>query len=366
MDIITRILICILISLLVFLVCMIRFVIKFNKKLRYINRKFIWSKSRRESLFWKDELRVIYWSFIPFLTPERVEKLREWMADQQEEEKTEDSIMKMLMPSFLGIALCAVCLAGGTYAWFTASTSTSTQLMKAANYDVTAVVTEKGGNAPIIAKNGLYTLSKNTVYEIALTATGTASTGYCVIKPNVAQGAGVYTQQFSPQNTITVYLGVTEDTQISIQAQWGTSTQNITNGSSTAESVESVYLWVNGKFEKKDNVSELTTYLNNLEAQKNNSTIQQSTPIGNETANAVDVTDNSTSQNNQEQGGTAEVTIPSKNEATVPNDNGNTSTDDVTFGETTKSDDGTEQNQSTTPSDGQGNNPGSEAEQTLE
>lgn len=138
---------------------------------------------------------------------------------------TDENIFRLLLPSIIGVVICMVCLAGMTWAWFTASVTTPLQTITAANYDVTVSVTNDGVEIP--AENGAYTLPSgdNTVQ---LTATGNASTGYCKI---ILSGHAdtYYTPQFpnpEAQNSaaFTFTVKVSADTEMTVIPTWGTYT----------------------------------------------------------------------------------------------------------------------------------------------
>ncbi len=148
------------------------------------------------------------------------------MSDKKavEKQKSKD-ICLILLPTVLGICLCAACLAGTTFAWFTATQTTATQSLVAANYDVDVTVTSNTSSATVAPNaNGSYELASDT-YTVVLTATGTASTGYCIISFGEQK---FYTVQFpsneNPDGTVTFTLTVNAPTQMKIAPQWGTST----------------------------------------------------------------------------------------------------------------------------------------------
>lgn len=59
---------------------------------------------------------------------------------------TDENILRLLVPSLLGILLCMICLAGTTWAWFTASVQTQPQTIEAANYDIAVSITNESGD----------------------------------------------------------------------------------------------------------------------------------------------------------------------------------------------------------------------------
>ncbi len=132
----------------------------------------------------------------------------------KKEEK--DNLTAMLLPSILGIILCAVCLMGSTWAWFTATQSTGTQTIQAANYEVSAVI--KLNDTEIAANNGTYTLAAGT-YTVTLTASGDATTGYCVLDFSTEKA---YTEQIPKGTSITLTLNMNDPATLEITAVWGT------------------------------------------------------------------------------------------------------------------------------------------------
>ena len=94
----------------------------------------------------------------------------------------DDNILRLLLPSLIGIAICMVCLAGSTWAWYSASISTLPQTITAANYDLDISVTG-ADETPVEPADGVYALAEG-VYTVLLEKAGDtgASTGYCVVK----------------------------------------------------------------------------------------------------------------------------------------------------------------------------------------
>ncbi len=178
-----------------------------------INRAY----GEREYRHWRKELHTLYWCLIPGLTPRRVESLRKlFYRGKYCKPKEKDPIFSMLMPSLLGIAVCSVCLAGSTFAWFTASQSTATQTLRAANYEVSARI--QSGETELDAVNGNFSLEEGE-YTVALTAGGDANTGYCVLN---FDGTKVYTDQIPQGGAMTFTLKVDGVTTLKIAAVWGT------------------------------------------------------------------------------------------------------------------------------------------------
>ncbi len=187
--------------------------------------KYVKTEARRaydwkEYVYWRRELSALRWSIIPGLTPHIVKAIKRFFyrGKHAEKEEKSDGFTSMLMPSVLGICICAVCLAGSTFAWFTASQSTATQTIQAANYNVTTVVTISN-ETPISEQNGVYHLEKDTTYEVTLTAKGDATTGYCILDFG---GSKAYTDQIAKGTSITINLKMNESATLEITAVWGT------------------------------------------------------------------------------------------------------------------------------------------------
>ena len=127
---------------------------------------------------------------------------------------TDENILRLLMPSVVGIAICMVCLASSTWAWFSTSVQTMSQTITAANYDMSVTVNDELVSVPIELKEG-----EN--YKIKLTATGTADKfgGYCVI---TGGGKPLYTTQIFPGGTPLTFIFSPDATaKYTFTAVWG-------------------------------------------------------------------------------------------------------------------------------------------------
>lgn len=142
---------------------------------------------------------------------------------------TDENIRRLLVPSFLGIILCMICLAGTTWAWFTASVQTQPQTIAAANYDITVTVNDK----PV---NGAISLTVGESYKVTLTATGTANEfgGYCIVKGGEKP---LYTAQLLPGGTLSFTLIPEKDGTYTFAAVWGkhSGEADIKNGSTIGQ-----------------------------------------------------------------------------------------------------------------------------------
>ena len=114
------------------------------------------------------------------------------------EAAAESSVWKMLLPSFLGIIVCTICLAGMTWAWFTSGVQ-SQSTISAKEYSLNETITVQNAKSGALEKSadGNYTLAENTTYVVKLKPSVTPkSGGYCMLKITPAGGseAVYYTQ----------------------------------------------------------------------------------------------------------------------------------------------------------------------------
>ena len=93
---------------------------------------------------------------------------------------------RIMISSVLGIMLCVICLAGLTWAWFSGSVSSAANNITAASFNIQIDVNVKGTETPVprTVENGIYSFSleNNKVYDVKITADGTATTGYCEVR----------------------------------------------------------------------------------------------------------------------------------------------------------------------------------------
>ncbi len=185
----------------------------------YVKMELCRAYDEGEYRYWRHELILMYMCIIPGITPDRAEGIYRFFRRGKHHKKTKrhDGLIALLVPSVLGIVICAVCLAGGTFAWFTASQSTGTQQIQAAHYTVDiAVDKETFENGSELAE-GNHTLS--------LTATGTASTGYCeIILGSETKTTVQFPKGAKVGEELTVTLVLHQAATLTVVPQWGTST----------------------------------------------------------------------------------------------------------------------------------------------
>ncbi len=138
-----------------------------------------------------------------------------------------DNIFAMFLLSLLGIFICAICLMGSTWAWFTATQSTQTQNIQAASYTVAAEILADDGTP--IATDNTVTLQKGT-YTVTLAASGDATTGYTTIKiGNTDKLIFQFPSVNYSEKTITFTLVMNEPAKVEFASCWGTSVVDDTN-----------------------------------------------------------------------------------------------------------------------------------------
>lgn len=125
---------------------------------------------------------------------------------------TDENILRLLMPSAVGIALCMVCLAGSTWAWFSSSVQTAPQTIKAANYNIAVTVNGKPVSSPV-------TLEAGQIYKVTLTAAGNApSGGYCKVEGGTNP---LYTGTLLPGESLSFTLIPDDAAGYTFTAVWG-------------------------------------------------------------------------------------------------------------------------------------------------
>ncbi len=158
----------------------------------------------------------------------------------------ESSERKMLLPSFLGIIVCTICLAGMTWAWFTSGVQ-SQSTISAKEYSLNEMITVQNAKSGALEKSadGNYTLAENTTYVVKLTpSVAPKSGGYCMLRITPADGseAVYYTQALKAETefSFTISNGNKKAT-CQLIAAWGvpdvskTTNKNLIDSGNTIE-----------------------------------------------------------------------------------------------------------------------------------
>lgn len=217
----------------------IEFFVRFNDDTRYITREMRRAYDDGEYRYWRRELRCHYLCLIPFVNERNVMRLYKRIfhkAKHGKAVKRSDGLYHILAPSAIAICICAVCLCGASWAWFTASQTSSVTVIHTATYtvDVTAAIDETP--AEVTSDSGVYTVSleNGKAYKITITANGTANTGFCT----VALGEHTYhTPQIEKNTSFAFEVSTYQSGILTITPQWGTcaASENVINSETPLE-----------------------------------------------------------------------------------------------------------------------------------
>ena len=200
-----------------------KFFTRFNRDTRYIVAEMNRATEQSEYRYWRRELRCHYLYLIPFVTERNVMWLyhRLYHRSKHNEKNRIDGLSHLLVPSVVSACVCAVCLCGASWAWFTASSSAGTAEIRTASYTVSVTATR--GEDLLSAKaaeNGAITffLEAGKEYKIEIKPTGNAATGYC--KLNFGNKDYYTGQCTSGTLFFTVYAG--DSGTLTVAPEWGT------------------------------------------------------------------------------------------------------------------------------------------------
>lgn len=192
------------------------FLDRFNRKTKSIVFGLEHAKNTEEYNLWHKKLRCHYLTLIPFVNENSAKKICPKMF-KKEKSKTA-GFFHVVAPSIAGICICAVCLCGMSWAWFSASRNTGVMPIKSAYMDFTVEV-KNGDNTVEKNDTGGYALQAGETYSVTLTVSGTASTGFADI---VFEGKTYYTPQLKNGDAFAFMLKPSENGKLVINGQWGT------------------------------------------------------------------------------------------------------------------------------------------------
>ena len=192
------------------------FLDRFNRKTKSIVFGLEHAKNTEEYNLWHKKLRCHYLTLIPFVNENSAKKMCTKMF-KKEKSKTA-GFFHVVAPSIAGICICAVCLCGMSWAWFSASRNTGVVPIKSAYMDFT-VELKNGDNTVEKNDTGGYALQAGETYSVTLTVSGTASTGFADV---VFEGKTYYTPQLKNGDTFAFMLKPSENGKLVINGQWGT------------------------------------------------------------------------------------------------------------------------------------------------
>lgn len=224
---------------------LIDFFMMFRRDTAYIKCEMRRAETYSEYCCWRRELRCHRLCLLPFVNSTNAYRIYNALfchgkktKPQTRRPKKQRGIFAILAPSAISGAICVACLCGVSWAWFTANVGSTTQSIQTAQFSVTATVTANAENEntkPVAvtpaAENPLQFngLLANTPYTVTLTASGTASTGFCKLELN---GQKYLTPQLSPSAVFTfIYIPANAETSLLVQPQWGTAAATVSNQS---------------------------------------------------------------------------------------------------------------------------------------
>ena len=199
----------------------------FNGETRRIIMKMQRAADEKEYCYWHKMLRCHYLCLIPFVNERNVLGAYSFFFHQPkraEKETRIDGVFHILAPSLAAFCLCAVCLCGASWAWFTASSGIGAAKVQAATYTVKIECEPETG----VLQDGEYQISLDggetgKTYYLRITAAGTATTatkGFC----DVTIGDTTYqTSQIPKGSSFAFYVKVLDNeiATLTITPKWG-------------------------------------------------------------------------------------------------------------------------------------------------
>ena len=197
----------------------------FNGETRRIIMKMQRAADEKEYCYWHKMLRCHYLCLIPFVNERNVSGAYSFFFHQPkraEKETRIDGVFHILAPSLAAFCLCAVCLCGASWAWFTASSGIGAAKVQAATYTVKIACDTGTG----VWQDGEYQISlygnpdgKKT-YNLCIKSTGTTTNGFC----DVTIGDTTYQIDQIPKDgfAFSVEVQGNETATLTITPKWGT------------------------------------------------------------------------------------------------------------------------------------------------
>ena len=138
-------------------------------------------------------------------------------------EKQNDNIYRLLLPSFIAICICTICLSTASWAWFTSTSCTSVSSIKAA-YNLSYGINNYD-KLTLIDGSVTYIMDNTGTCAITLSAKDSATDGYCIINYG---GVDYYTSLISKgTDTYGFTIIASEGTVITLTPKWGALPMNI-------------------------------------------------------------------------------------------------------------------------------------------
>lgn len=194
----------------------------FNGETRRIIMKMQRAADEKEYCYWHKMLRCHYLCLIPFVNERNVSGAYSFFFHQPkraEKETRIDGVFHILAPSLAAFCLCAVCLCGASWAWFTASSGIGAAKVQAATY---AVKIERETDTDVWQEYpDPISLVGGETYKLRITPNGTATDGYCTVEI----GNKTYQTTQIPKGSsleFSVKVQANKDAKLSITPHWGT------------------------------------------------------------------------------------------------------------------------------------------------
>lgn len=212
------------------IVWLIGFIRRFNSDTEYYFWKMETADTKMEKRRWRREIRCHYLCLIPFVNNRNVAKLynriyRKKIAAEAAEdaEKTSVNITNILLPSLVGIFICAACLCKVSWAWFTSSTATSATTVRSASFSIDDIsMTQNGHTIAPDAERKFSLDAGNYTLSFKKSADSTSENGFCIITV-IRNNDSAATPYYTCNITDSFNLTIKTDTAITIGIEpvWG-------------------------------------------------------------------------------------------------------------------------------------------------
>lgn len=160
-----------------------------------------------------------------------------YRAKRIEKRRNSDNILRLLSPSVIGACICAVCLCGASWAWFTAATEASTTTIRSATFQISHVnVTANASETndaqattvqAVKAEGGKFVvpLPVKGSYKLRIipAADNTSTKGFCCItifENGESAGTAYYTSNIS-KDGFSVNIQADKNIRVVIEPIWG-------------------------------------------------------------------------------------------------------------------------------------------------
>ena len=210
---------------------------------RYYKMEMRRASSENEYRFWRRELRCHYLCMLPFVNSRNVMRVYQRVyhrSKSAEKEKRRDRILNILAPSVVGMFICALCLCGASWAWFTASAGSGTAdirsaVFKISNVSITPAIDGTVVNVDYDEASGIYSArlepsetNRTYLLSISKAADSTSRNGYCcitVFKAGETAGTPYYTDNIG--GSYAVCIETDRPITVTVAPIWGDVTQRM-------------------------------------------------------------------------------------------------------------------------------------------